>query len=71
MIPSERRITTLIWVSQSDTRFTIVTLVVVVVVSSASFLSRVSVEMILLEKLDVIRNTTGYHYYHIRLIASK
>ena len=71
MIRSERRITTLIWVSQSDTRFTIVTLVVVVVVRSASFLSRVSVEMILLEKLDVRRNTTGYHYYHIRLIASK
>ena len=41
VIRSERRITTLIWVSQSDTRFTIVTLVAVVVVRFASFLSRV------------------------------
>ena len=43
---SERRITTLIWVSQSDTRFTIVTLVAVVVEPSASFLTRVDVAAI-------------------------
>ena len=43
MIRSERRITTLIWVSQSDTRFTIVILVAVVVEPSASFLARVVV----------------------------
>ena len=46
VIRSERRITTLIWVSQSDTRFTIVTLVAVVVEPSASFFTRVDVAAI-------------------------
>ena len=41
------------------TRFTIVTLVVVVVVHSASFLLRVSVETKKIKKLAVIRNTIG------------
>ena len=66
MIRSERRVTTMVWVSQSDTRFTIAILVAVVMVPSASFLSRVGVEVILLEKLVMIRNTIRYLYFSIR-----
>ena len=66
MIRWDRRVTTAICVSPSDTRFTIVILVAVVVVPSASFLSRVSVELILLQKIAVIRNTIGYRLEVIR-----
>ena len=63
VILSERRITTLIWVSQSDTRFTIVTLVAVVVEPSDSFLTRVDVATIFEGsmtpyRLEVIRCTS-------------
>ena len=68
---SERHITTMIWVSQIDTCFTIVILVVVVVVPYVSFSSRLSVEVTLLHKLAVTRNIIGYHYFSIRPIASK
>ena len=51
MICSDRRITTASWASQRDSRFTIVILVAVVVVPSASLLSRVSVEAVLLKNL--------------------
>ena len=47
------------------------TLVAVVVEPPASFLSRVSVEVILLKKVAVIRNTIGYVYLYAQSARSE
>ena len=47
------------------------TLIAVVEEPSTSFLSHVSVEMILLKKLALLHNTMRHHYFQICSIAPK